>query len=443
MREPTNHRQRRLELMTRLEGAVAIVPTHSHQTRSYDTEFPFRPDSNFKYLTGCKEADAVLVLAPHHPEFQEILFVHPKDPVAEMWMGERLGPEKACEIFEVDACFSLDDFKTKLPEFLEGHAKVAMDFYTHKKHFEKVLKMMEKLNQLKKKKVAKPTEILSLGPIVGEMRLIKDATELAFMKSALEITGKAHAAAMAFSSPEKTEREVHALLKYIFQKEGAIGEAYESIVAAGNHANTLHYIKNDSALHEGDLLLIDAGSEVNVYASDITRTFPINGKFTKAQRDVYQVVLNAQKEAFNYARPGATLAQMHQATCKSLAQGLIDLGVFSDKSLDEVMEKELYKEFYPHGTGHWLGLDVHDTCPYFDEDFQDIEFKPGMVFTVEPGLYFRKDHTNLPQHLKGIGIRIEDDLVITATGYENMSAAIPKEISEVEEACTRDYRDYL
>lgn len=443
MRTPTNYPQRRHELMTRLEGAVAIIPTHPHRTRSYDTEYPYRPDSNFKYLTGCKEADAILILAPHHPEYQEILFVHPKDPVAEMWMGERLGPEKAREIFEVDACFSIEEFEQKLPEFLEGHTKVAIDYQNHKDHFTKVLAAMEKLSHQKKKKVHKPVDIKLINPIIGQMRLVKDESELAFMKAALEITTKAHKAAMAFSAPSVSEREVHALLKYIFQKEGAQGEAYESIVASGDHANTLHYIKNDSPLNDGDLLLIDAGSEFNVYASDITRTFPVNGKFTAAQKEVYEIVLDAQKTAFTYARPGCTLAQMHEATCRSLSEGLIKLGVFKDKTLDEVMKDQLYREFYPHGTGHWLGLDVHDTCPYLDEDLSEIEFAPGMVFTVEPGLYFKKDHPHLPARLKGIGIRIEDDLVITDKGFENMSSAIPKEVSEIEESCAKDYRDFL
>ena len=247
---------------------------------------------------------------------------------------------------------------------------------------------------------------------------------------------------MAFAGHEKNEYEVQALMEYIFKKEGAQGSAYQSIVAGGNNANVLHYINNNEVLKKDDLLLIDAGCEVNLYASDITRTFPIGGRFSSEQKEVYQIVLEAQKQALLQSKIGNTLTNNHDAATEVLVQGLLDLKVLKG-TLSEHLEKQSFKDYWPHGTGHWLGLDVHDNSPYVNEEKSDIVFEEGMVFTIEPGLYLPAEDSNVPEKLRGIGIRIEDDVLITNNGHEILTHHAPKEIEAVEEACQKNYRDFL
>jgi Xaa-Pro aminopeptidase len=270
------------------------------------------------------------------------------------------------------------------------------------------------------------------------MRLIKEPWEIDQIKKAISISNKAHKAAMSFARPGILEYEVGATMEYIFKKNGGTHYAYESIVAGGDNANILHYTNNSEILKDGDLLLIDAGAEYNLYASDITRTFPINKKFSNTQKAAYEIVLTAQKAVIENSLPGRTLTENHQIALKILTQGLIDLKILKG-SLEENLEKENYKTYYPHGTGHWLGLDVHDHNPYLEEDLSDIKFRPGMVFTVEPGLYLSKEDQNIPSEFRGIGIRIEDDLLITDKGNINLSQEVPKEIKDVEEACNHTF----
>ncbi len=439
--ELTSYRERRAKLLERLKGGVAIFEAAPHQTRSHDTEFPYRQDSNLKYLVGFEEPEAKLVILSHQKERQAVLFVRPKDAKAEVWSGRRLGIEAAKDLLDVDEVYSIHEFDQKLDELLMGHDTVYLDLFNRPKLVKKVLSHIGALAYKNRKKVATPQKIANIIPLVGSLRLIKDQNEIAFMKKAAAITTKAHKAAMAFTRAGVNEREVQALMEYIYLKEGANGAAYESIVAGGDNANILHYIDNQDELKDGDLLLIDAGSEYNLYASDVTRTFPVNGVYSGIQKEVYEIVLEAQKASLRASRPGSTIATIHAEASKVLAQGLVDLKVMSSIP-EELASDQTFKSFYPHGTGHWLGLDVHDNCPYTDGP-EDIKFAPGMIYTIEPGLYFPKNATNIPAELRGMGIRIEDDILITADGYENLTSAIPKEIKEVEDACKVDYKSFL
>ena len=421
---------------------MAIIPSSDHKTKSHDTDFPFRQDSNFNYLTGFGEPDSLLVVCKNHSEHDSFLFLRPKDKLAEIWNGRRLGIDKAQKELGIDKVFSIEDLDKELPNLLEGHQNVYLDMFYNRPLLEKILNYCQKIMYGKKKKKHKPRNFINLPPLIGKMRLIKEAAEISILKKAASISNHAHRAAMAFASPGKNESEVGALMEYIFRKEGGHGNAYESIVAGGDNANILHYVDNNMALNDGELLLIDAGAEFHLYASDITRTFPVNGTYSSIQKELYEIVLNAEESAISQVEKGKILGDNHKVACIILAQGLKDLGVFKE-SVDEIIEKNLLREYYPHGTGHWLGLDVHDNSPYLTDDLNDIKFAPGMVCTVEPGLYFPKDDERVPQHLRGIGIRIEDDILVTDTGFDNLTQDIPKTIKEVEDACAVDYKSFL
>jgi Xaa-Pro aminopeptidase len=433
---------RRKKLLDTLEEGIALIPSGNHMTKSHDTDFPFRQDSNFNYLTGFGEPQSLLVICKNHEKHDTFLFVRPKDQLAEIWNGRRLGIEKAQQDLGIDKVFSIDELDKELPNLLVGHKNVYLDMFHGNDFLQKVLGLCGKIGAGKKNKKHKPENFVNLPPIIGKMRLIKEDGEIDLLKKASLISSHAHRAAMAFTGVGKNESEVQALMEYIFKKEGGHGTAYESIVAGGDNANILHYIDNNMTLNDGELLLIDAGCEYHLYASDITRTFPVNNVFTPEQKDLYQLVLESQGKVIAQVEVGKTLADNHNVAVKVLAQGLKDLGVLTE-SLDEIIEKNLHRAYYPHGTGHWLGLDVHDNSPYLTTDLNDIKFAPGMVFTVEPGLYLPKDDEKVPVHLRGIGIRIEDDILVTDKGFENLTQDIPKTIQEVEDACAADYRTFL
>ena len=438
--EGTSFKQRRESLMDLMgDNAVAIIPSAKYTTRSHDTEYPFRQDSNFKYLSGFNEPDALLVI--NAKKRTQTLFLRENNEFEEMWMGKRLGLEKAKELFELDETFSIKSLETELANLLDDCDQIYLDLY-NSPLMETVLKANKSLASRRKKSTRTPQSLKDLTPLVGRMRLIKEDNEILAMKKAAHITSLAHQAAMAKASPELNEKDVHDLMEYIFKKEGGDGNAYDSIVAGGKNALILHYINNNENLNDGELLLIDAGSQVNLYASDVTRTFPINGVFTGPQKDLYELVLTAQKNAIALSRPGKTISEIHEETASTLAQGLIDLKIL-ETSLEEAMEKDHYKKYYPHGTSHWLGLDVHDNCPYKNEDMSDITLEERMVFTIEPGLYFPENDLQVPDQFRGIGIRTEDDIMITEKGHENLTSSIPKEIKEIEEACKRDWKEFI
>jgi Xaa-Pro aminopeptidase len=442
MIELTNYKNRRDELRKLLGDCVGIVTASPARTKSYDTEHSYRPSSELKYLTGFEEPEAILVLCPHHPELSEVLFVRPKDPFLEQWSGERLGPQKSQALLGLEAVYSIEEFEERLPGLIDGHAMIAMDLMNTPLKQEQILKAMRSSYSQKKKRTVRPEGLVHISSMIGTLRLRKDANEILFMKKAQEVTDRAHRAAMAFTQPGVNESQIKAILHYHFNFHPASGEAYESIIAGGPRACTLHYVMNNQALKESDYLLIDAGSDFHLYASDVTRTFPVNGKFSGRAKDAYEIVLQSQKDALAESRPGKTLEGLHLTATKTLIKGLIDLKILQG-SVDELYEQGAHKPFYPHSTGHWIGLDVHDPCPYLDSKLKPITFEPGMAYTIEPGLYFDPHDTKIPADLRGLGIRIEDDILITDKSYENLSISIPKEIAEIEEAMKVDYREFM
>lgn len=437
------YHERIQSLASKIDGSIGVIFSNKEVTRSHDTNYPFRQKSHLDYLTGFPEANSALVIATR-PSVKSYLFVQNKNPRNELWEGERFGLLQAKKHFAVDETLSISDFEAAMVDLLQNHHGIYIDLFEQKEEFDqKIYTSLQALSFKKKTKTHIPLSILDISPLIGRMRLKKSEEEIKLIKKACKISSKAHRAAMAFSEPGKYEYQVQALMEYVFKTQGASGPAYESIVASGNNANTLHYITNREVLQDGDCLLIDAGCEYKNYASDITRTFPINGKYSEAARDIYSVVLKAQKVAIEMIRPGENMSKIHERTARTLIDGLIDLKVFSGSTQD-IYDSEDYRTFFPHGTGHWLGLDVHDQCPYLeDETLEDIILEPGMVFTVEPGLYFSKETENTPQVYKGIGVRIEDDILVTDKGYSILSQDTPKEIDEIEKACREDYRSFL
>lgn len=441
--QSTDFAQRRERLFDKMENGIAVIGSNIFMQRSNDTDFPFRQNSNFRYLTGINEPDCVLILSKKADEQKVFLFIRPNNELEEMWMGKRMGLEKSKDLIGADKTFPISDFNKEMEDLLPGHKNLYVHFHERADLFTNLQKICGDLFNKKRKNTAQPPQaILNVGQLIEELRYVKDQNEILTMKKAMVATNNAHRAAMALTAPGRSEKEVNALIEYIFTKGDGQGNAYDNIVAGGNNANILHYIENNQALNDGELLLIDAGCQLNNYATDITRTFPINGKFTGAQKAVYEIVLDSQKAAISHSWPDRNAPDMHKTTCKVLTQGLIDLKVLSG-SLDENLEKGTCRKYFPHGTGHWLGLDVHDQNPYLDSNDEPMKFEPGVIFTVEPGLYFPKEDATLPEELRGIGIRIEDNILITETGHENLSAMIPKEVKEIEEACEKDYRDFL
>lgn len=434
--ESTNFtgRQDSLIALSGTEEAIFIIPSATLQTKSHDTEFPFRQNSDFKYLTGFNEPDCVLLLKKSaQGDVKRILFMQEKDPFMEMWTGIRLGTERALDVLSVDEAYPIAAFEDELANFIKGQGQIYFDF-SNKELNDSVFKASNKVFGMRKLKESKPNQWKNINPLLGRLRLQKDANEIMAMKQAAVLSDVGHRAAMALCKPGVNEKEIDTLLSYLFSQDNGEGPAYDSIVAGGKNALILHYINNDQPLKDGDLLLIDAGAQVNTYSSDVTRTFPVNGKFTEAQKELYQLVLNAQKAAIAHMKLGVSLSEIHEHTSLSLITGLIEAGIFSGTA-KEVYDKGDHRKYYPHGTGHWLGLDVHDQCPYLTDEHQDILLEEGMVFTCEPGLYFPENDKDVPERWRGLGIRIEDDLLMTKSGVENLTSSIPKEIKEIEEAC--------
>ena len=434
MAQETSFITRQDALLEKTGPAVVIIPGAGLAHKSHDTEFPFRQNSDFKYFTGFMEPDATLVLSKSEEgEIKRILFMQEKDPQMEMWTGIRLGTERAPEILPIDFAYPNHEFGRRLGDLLKGHKSLYFNLF-NKDLQGTVTNVIKSLAGKRKEKFHKPLSWHHVSPHIGLLRLFKDENEILAMKQAAHLTDAAHRAAMAYAKPGVNESEINNILTYFFSQENGEGPAYDSIVAGGENALILHYINNNQDLKEGDLLLIDAGSQVNTYASDVTRTFPVSGKFSEAQKDLYQVVLNAQKSAMGHMKVGATLKEIHEHTCTSLLNALLEQNIL-EGSFEENWDKATYRTYYPHGTGHWLGLDVHDQSPYLDDELSEIKLEPGMCFTCEPGLYFPKTDSKVPKGWQGQGIRIEDDILITKDGPENLTRSIPKEVKEVEEAC--------
>ena len=425
--------RRRARLAARLGNGVAIVPTAPECLRNRDAHYPYRYDSYFYYLTGFREPEAVLVLVGGETP-RSMLFCREKNAEREIWDGFRYGPEAAREAFAFDEACSITELDARMPDLLADRPAVQVHLGSDPVWDGRVLGWVNAVRGRARSGVAAPGDLRDVRVLLDEMRLIKDGHEVALMRRAGDISAAAHRLAMQAARPGVAEYAVEAVLQHEFRRCGAQAPAYTPIVAGGVNACVLHYVENNAILADGDLLLIDAGCELDGYASDITRTFPVNGRFSGAQRDVYELVLAAQAAAIAVVKPGAHWNAPHDAAVAVLAQGFIDLKLLGG-TLDAVLEQETYKQFYMHRTGHWLGLDVHDAGEY-KTGGEWRELQPGMVLTVEPGCYIRPG-PGVPEAFAHIGIRIEDDALVTVGGCEILSAAAPKNVADIE-ALMRD-----
>ncbi|MEX1668769.1 Xaa-Pro aminopeptidase [Zhongshania guokunii] len=423
--------RRRKNLMASMEpGSIAIVPAAKMVSRNSDTEYPFRQDSDFYYLSGFDEPDAVLVLLPGRANGEVVLFCRDRDPAMELWTGYRAGPEGACAKYGADDAFPVADIDDILPGLLEGRQRV---YYAMGRHTEFDQQVMQWVNVIRSKVrtgAQPPGEFLDLDHHLHDLRLYKSAAELKVMRRAGEISAEAHCRAMRLCRPGVFEYQLEAEILHEFGRNGARYPAYSTIVGAGKNGCILHYVENSCEIRDGDLVLIDAGCELHYYAADITRTFPANGRFSPEQRALYEVVLDSQKAAIATIKAGNHWNQAHDATVRVITAGLVKLGLLSGE-VDVLIASEAYRPFYMHRAGHWLGMDVHDVGDYkVGGEWRVLE--EGMVMTVEPGIYVAPDNLNVDAKWRGIGIRIEDDVVVTKTGCEILTSAVPKDADEIE-----------
>jgi Xaa-Pro aminopeptidase len=429
------HRARRRRLLDAMEGGVALIPTAAPKLRNGDAEHRFRPESDFWYLTGFNEPDALLALCKGRPEGEVVLFLQPRQRDQEIWTGRRLGVERAKEALGVDEAFSIVDLDAQLGKLVRGRDPLYFKTGARPDLDRKVLELVATLRTKVREGNPAPSRIIDPSPLLHEMRLRKEPCELAAMRQAAAISAAAHVAAMRATRPGVNEREIEALVEYEFRRRGADGPAYSTIAASGLNATILHYVQNDRALQAGELMLLDAGCEWSWYAADITRTWPVSGRCSPAQRRVVELVLEAQRRSIERVRPGVNFQEAHDMAVRTLVEGLIELKLLVGP-VDEAIATKSFRRFYMHRTGHWLGLDVHDAGHYFADDTAKPplhrDLAPGMVVTVEPGLYFADDDATIPEEYRGVGVRIEDDVLVTPEGHEILTAACPKELAEVE-----------
>ncbi len=415
-------------------ASVAVFPATPVWIRNNDVEHDYRQDSDIHYLTGFAEPESVLVLSSDEDGTPRMtLFVRPRDPEREVWDGPRAGVEGAASDFRADKAFPIAELSVELPKLLEDKTALYYRPGRDRAFDDKMFAAQDRARARAKLGHGYPTEIVDPGTIVHEMRLFKDEEGLGCMRRAAEITAMAHTKCMAATRPGMHEYEIEAILLDTFRKNGSERPAYGSIVGSGPNATVLHYRSNDRKMNEGELLLIDAGCELGYYASDVTRTFPISGKFTEPQRKIYELVLAAQLAGLAATKPGSTLDAVHAACVQVIATGLVELGLL-EGPVAEVLEKTKYKRFYMHKTSHWLGMDVHDVGRYHHAK-TPRPLRPGMVLTIEPGIYISASDETVAAEWRGIGVRIEDDILVTEAGHENLTAAIPKTVAEVEAAC--------
>ncbi|MBF0751513.1 MULTISPECIES: Xaa-Pro aminopeptidase [unclassified Pasteurella] len=410
--------ERRQKVLAKMQtNSALLLFSEIEKRRNNDCTFPFRQDSYFWYLTGFNEPNAALLLVKTEQFEKTIILLRPRDPLLETWNGRRLGVEWAPEKLNINEAYSIDDFNVVFPKITENLTAL---YYAPELHLWG--------DKLLSESAVNFAEILDWRPIISEMRLIKSPNEIRLMQQAGQITALAHIKAMQETRPNRFEYEIESEILHEFNRHGARFASYNSIVAGGDNACILHYTENDQPLKEGDLVLIDAGCEFAMYAGDITRTFPVNGKFTQAQREIYDLVLKAQKRAIELLVPGNSIKSVNDEVIRIKVQGLVDLGILQG-NVESLIEQKAYRQFYMHGLGHWLGLDVHDVGEYGEERCRTLEV--GMVLTVEPGLYISED-AKVPEQYRGIGVRIEDNLLITEYGNKILTAAVPKEIDAIE-----------
>ncbi|ETN93714.1 Xaa-Pro aminopeptidase [Gammaproteobacteria bacterium MOLA455] len=422
---------RRRDLMSMMApNSIAIITGAVEKIRSRDTHYPYKQSTSLSYLCGFPEPQAVLVLIPGREQGQCLLFCREKDTLRETWDGYRAGPDGAVGDFGLDDAFPIDDLDEILTGMLEGRERV---YYAIGKDVDFDRRLMGLINQIRDEQSRgslPPGEFIDLDHLINEMRLIKTASELKLIRRAGEISARAHCRAMKISQPGMYEYQLQAEIEHEFMVSGAAAPAYTSIVGSGKNGCILHYIDNREKISDGDLVLIDAGCEYENYAADITRTFPVNGKFSPEQAAIYDIVLQAQLEAIAKITPGAAYNVANDATVAVITEGLRDLGIL-DGEVNELIEMEAYKDFYMHSSGHWLGMDVHDVGDY-KIDNQWRVYEPGMVVTVEPGIYISPDNSNVAEKWRGLAVRIEDDIAVTKTGREDLTAGVPKIRSEIE-----------
>ena len=416
------------------KDAVAIIPAAHEVTRSYDTEYKFHQDPDFFYLTGFPEPDAIAVIAPANKKNPFTLFVRPRDPLMETWYGRREGVEGAMKNYAATKALPIEKFASELPKLLNGNEKLYYRFGVDNKLDQQILQYLSAQRFKRLKTAYPPHTIVDPTILIHEMRLHKSDEESALMQKSADIAAEAHVLAMKSTRPGMNESNIEAIIEHHFRMNGAAGVSYNSIVGGGANATILHYVENNAELKDGDLLLIDAGAHYQGYASDITRTFPVNGKFTKAQREVYDIVLETEIACLEFTRKGNTIKQRQDLSIEMLTEGLKKLGILRGDTQDLIKNKK-YEKYYMHGVGHYLGLDVHDAGRYFtDAQAKNSRpFAPGMVLTVEPGLYSPPDDTDAPEKYRGIGIRIEDDVLVTEDGNVNLTVKCPKQAEEIEE----------
>ena len=409
--------------------AIAILLGAGMVARSRDTEFPFRQDSDFWYLTGFDHPDAIAVLRTDGgPAYT--LFVEPRNRAMETWTGYRPGTEGAKSDYEADEAHPCNEFLTMLPELVQAARRIFHVLGRHLAVDAKITETLEALRLRSRQGIDPADAIIDPRGILHPMRLFKEPAELDIMRRASEISREAHEAAAGLARGGSFEYELEAVIEYTFRRRGAHGAAYTTIVGGGSNATVLHYVKNDQKLQDGEIVLIDAGCELQGYASDVTRSYPVGGEFTGPGRAIYEVVLGAQQASLEACRPGSTLPQIHDASVRAIVEGLLELELLSGDA-EELIAREAYKPFYMHSTSHWLGLDVHDVGTY-NVGGKPRVLEPGLVLTVEPGIYLAPDQEIPDERFRGIGVRIEDDIAITQNGHENLTAAIPKDPDEIE-----------
>ena len=442
-----DHRERFLEKLAE-SGCAAVIPTARHKVRNHDCEYRFRPTSDFWYLTGFEEPESVLVLLPEGIRKQDsdeeregepsgpvrsVLFLRDRDAKLETWTGRRLGVERAPAALGVDEARPISKLWDDLPGLLADYQRIVYRLGADEVDDRGMIETLGRLRAKARNGIEPPNEVVDPAPLLHEQRLFKSEAELALMRQAAQVTCAGHVAAMSVAEPGMREYELEAIISHEFRRHGASGVAYETIVAGGENGCILHYTENDAVMNDGDLVLIDAGSEHDYYACDVTRTFPVNGTFSLEQRAIYDLVLEAEMSAIEAVGPGVAFKTIHETALGVLVRGLIRLGLVEGTE-EEVIEKELYKPVFMHKTSHWMGLDVHD-CGAYTTDGESRVLEPGMVFTVEPGLYISEENEDVDPRWRGIAVRIEDDILVTANGYQVLTAAIPKTVEEVEAAC--------
>lgn len=425
--------RRRRELSALMEeNSIAILPGSMASYRNSDVEHRFRQDSDFHYLTGFDEPDAVFVLLPGRDHGEAILFCHERDEEHEMWHGDITGPERAMQLFGIDDAFPIADIDDILPGLIEGRSRLYYAMGADREFDNQVIDWVKMISASGHPGAEPPGEFIQLEQYLHELRLFKSAAEIELMRRAAEATVCGHIRIMQTTEPGMLEYEVEAELYHEFTMNGARFPAYPAIVGGGNNGCTLHYMRNDEVLVDGDLVLVDAGGEYENYACDLTRTFPVGGRFSEPQSAVYEIVLRAQEAAIEAVRPGNTWNEPHDAAIREVTRGLVTLGVL-DGDVDQLLKEEAYLPYCPHKTGHWLGLDVHDVGDYQVNGEWRV-FEEGMVTTIEPGIYFDENQIEVPVSYRGIGIRIEDDVLVTRNGNEVLTAGVPKTIGDIEAA---------